>query len=66
MNLWNSSSLVVGANPRLSAFRRDAVSSFLTRDLGGVAIGPVSSVCPGIVTGTGSSPGVVALVLAQI
>jgi hypothetical protein len=66
MNFWNSSSLVAAANPRLSAFRQDAISNSPTRDLGGVASVPVTSVCPGIVPGTCSSPGVVRSVLTQI
>jgi hypothetical protein len=49
-------SLVAAANPRLMASRDKAVSDRVPRDL---ASGPISSVCPGIVPGAASSPGVV-------
>jgi hypothetical protein len=55
-------SLVAAANPRLMASRDEAVSDLVPRDL---ASGPISSVCPGIVPGAASSPGVVRQVLPK-
>lgn len=58
-SLLSTLSLVAAANLRLFASHYDEVSTLLARDVSSVASGPVSSLCPGIVPGTGSAPGVV-------